>query len=70
MSTQSIVNLMEDASFYLDEWAGTIMQGLLEADLANEDWESLHKHINEARKMSFDRDYHPTLEPRGFADVN
>jgi hypothetical protein len=59
MSTESVTELLEDAQFYQEEWTGTVMEGLLAADIAREDYDMLRQHINEARQMSFERDYNP-----------
>lgn len=60
MSTESVTELLEDAQFYQEEWTGTVMEGLLAADIAREDYDMLRQHINEARAMTFEREYDPS----------
>lgn len=69
MSNQVNTDLLEAAQFYQEEWAGTVMEGILAGDIAREDWDALYKHVEEARKMSFERDYHPETMKTGFNDV-
>lgn len=53
MSDLVIDSLLEEALSYIanDELASTPLEGMLEADIANKDYETLWSHIIQAREL-------------------
>lgn len=57
MSNNVNTQLLEEASFYIEYFTGTIMARYLENDVSNNDLDSLRQHVNEARLKVHEIEY-------------
>lgn len=63
MSNDTNTNLLEEANWYCDYWAGTLWEKLLDKAIKDNDLEYLAQLVGEARDEAFKQEYNP-IKPR------
>lgn len=59
MSDLANTALIEEAGNLIDYWEGKLPSELMRADIETHDYESLHRHVSEARVAMYDLEYEP-----------
>lgn len=59
MSNLQNTELLDETSFYIDYFTGTVIGKLLEDDLAANDLEGLQHHLHDARATAFSLEFNP-----------
>jgi hypothetical protein len=61
MSDFTNENLLDEAPFYIEYFAGTTLGEVLQSDVEHNDLESLHYHLKDAKATAFNLEYNPEL---------
>lgn len=62
MSNQVNTDLLEQASFHLDYWTGTLWEKLIQHAVDTNDLEQLEKLISDSWTEIFNKEYQPDTE--------